>query len=302
MMWRARARALSTGASAAPLLDVLIVGGGVVGGALAARLAALPALAGLSVGVVEARAPAAAPARGAPPDARTYALSPASVALLEAGGAWAGAAASGRARNYDEMRVWEARGPARLAWGAPRGPALGTMVEHAVVAASVWARLEELAASGRIDLRAGARAGGAPLRLAALALPPARADARAGAAARAGLAGGGGGGGGGGDDDSARATLSDGTVLRARLVVGADGAASATRAAAGGGTRGWDYADQRAVVGTVRLEGGGGGGGGGGGKGGGGGGEGGGGGGGEGDGGGSEGGGGDGGGGGADEC
>jgi 2-octaprenyl-6-methoxyphenol hydroxylase len=55
------------------------------------------------------------------------------------------------------------------------------------------------------------------------------------------------------EDPACRATLSDGGVLEAPLLVGAEGRRSVVREAAGIGTYGWAY-DQCGVVATVRLE------------------------------------------------
>ena len=54
-------------------------------------------------------------------------------------------------------------------------------------------------------------------------------------------------------DDAAEVRLEDGRVLRAPLVVGAEGRASVIRQAAGIGVTAWDYG-QMGVVATVRLE------------------------------------------------
>ena len=54
------------------------------------------------------------------------------------------------------------------------------------------------------------------------------------------------------DKACAAVTLEDGRILRAPLVVGAEGRGSVVRAAAGIGALGWDYA-QTGVVATVRL-------------------------------------------------
>jgi 2-octaprenylphenol hydroxylase len=54
-------------------------------------------------------------------------------------------------------------------------------------------------------------------------------------------------------DGLIRIGLADGGALDARLVVGADGAASRVRQLAGIGTRGWNY-DQQALVATVATE------------------------------------------------
>jgi 2-octaprenylphenol hydroxylase len=91
----------------AQALDVLVVGGGIVGacvGALLVRGARQgPAL---RVGLLHAVQPAAQPAEDAAPDARVLAFSRASETILEAAGAWAGIRE--HAWPYEHMRVWHA--------------------------------------------------------------------------------------------------------------------------------------------------------------------------------------------------
>ena len=228
-------RLLSTSVPS-PIFDVVIVGGGVVGAALAARLATLPSLRAASICLVEARAAAPPPAAGAAADARTYALSPTSIAFLESSKSWAPVAASNRVKAFNRMSVWETEGPARLSWGAPGGGSLGTMVEHNTLAGVLWDRLTDLHAEGRITLKSGAQTTGKPLTLSALSIPLPLGG-------RATLTGG----------SLAELTLSDGFSLRARLVVGADGANSAVRTLGGGTVWGGAYASQAAVVDIVRI-------------------------------------------------
>jgi 2-octaprenylphenol hydroxylase len=196
--------------------DVVVVGGAMAGAGCAALLAATPATSGLRVALVEPR-PAAAPAAGAPLDLRVSALSRASQQLLERTGAWS--AVAGRAAAYRRMVIWEERqkadGPDALVFDAAElgEPDLGHIGENLSIQAALTTRA---AALGVVLLRA---------ELAALE------TAR----------------------DAARIRLGDGREFRAGLVVGADGADSAVRRAAGIDTRGWDYG-QRAVVAHLGCE------------------------------------------------
>jgi 2-octaprenylphenol hydroxylase len=196
--------------------DVVVVGGAMAGAGTAALLAATPATSGLRVALVEPR-PAAAPAAGAPLDIRVSAISRASQQLLERTGAWPAVAA--RAAPYGRMVIWEERqradGPDALVFDAAElgEPDLGHIGENLSIQAALTARAE---AQGAVLLRA---------ELASLE------TAR----------------------DAVRVRLADGREHRAGLVVGADGADSAVRRAAGIGTRGWDYG-QRAVVAHLDCE------------------------------------------------
>jgi ubiquinone biosynthesis monooxygenase Coq6 len=253
-------RLASTSSTAADYttVDVAIVGGGVVGSALAARLARSPRVAGLKVAVIEAAPPTHSLDRcttDALPDPRVFAITPASQRLLADCGAWP-AVARVRAPAYSSMQVWDALGPGYFRFESSyTGDAqLGWIVENRLLHAALFDVLQAHVAAG-----AGAGPGAdvslhCPAGLRSLWLPPPTAGGPPlPAPARQPP---GGGGGGGSPDTSphalARLELTDGTRLKARLVVGADGAASGVRAAARIGTWGWDY-DQRGVVATVRT-------------------------------------------------
>jgi ubiquinone biosynthesis UbiH/UbiF/VisC/COQ6 family hydroxylase len=127
--------------------DVIAVGGGLVGSAAALALAGI----GLRVVLVEPHPPTAASADGW--DARVYALSPGSRAWLECLGAWAHVPAD-RVGTIDAMRVFGDDAQSRLDFDSYTGgmPALAHTVEHRVLQAALWARVQE---DDRIAVRAG---------------------------------------------------------------------------------------------------------------------------------------------------
>jgi len=199
--------------------DVVIIGGGIAGLALAAGLDG----SGLRILVVEARdvsATVAATGDGVRDfDPRVSALTPRSVALLETLEAWKSIAGT-RACAYTHMTVWDAEGTGRIDFDAREVAAssLGSIVENRLIVAALAARV---AACTQVEVRAG-------VRLAAVQ---------------------------GGDERSAVGlTLDDGTVITAGLLVAADGAVSPTRSLLGMRTREWDYG-HRAIVTTAAFEG-----------------------------------------------
>lgn len=193
--------------------DVAVVGGGPVGAACAVALRQ----AGFSVALVE---------RGAPPlplhddpdtgayDLRVYAITPASMQLLQQLGVWPRIAMR-RVSAYAAMQVWVQRSDAALHFAAADvGRAeLGWITEHRLLMAALWQALDGVSVL-------------APAQIEKITLAP---------------------------DQPPRLQLQDGRQLTARLLVAADGADSELRRAAGIATVGWRYA-QRAVVCHVRTE------------------------------------------------
>ncbi|MFC4251931.1 FAD-dependent monooxygenase [Sinimarinibacterium flocculans] len=186
--------------------DVAIVGAGPAGAAVAVGLHR----AGLRVRLLDRE-----PVRPLPGDydARVYALSPASVDLLDVLGVWP--AVSGvRASPYTHMQVWENEPAQSLHFDAAdaRRPLLGHIVEHGVLVQALLAALPP----------------------ALLQVPAEVTGCRI-------------------DADAAVLELGDGSRLRARLVVAADGPQSALRGMLGVDLLRSDY-DQTAVVCHVSTE------------------------------------------------
>lgn len=120
-------------------LDILIVGGGMVGSALASALSGK----GLKLAVLEQTAPTAFdPAQA--PDLRVSAISPASAQLLERLGAWPRILAM-RAAPYRRMQVWEDQEQNGTLFDAAEAgvDALGHIVENRIVQLATTACLQE---------------------------------------------------------------------------------------------------------------------------------------------------------------
>ena len=117
-------------------VDVLVVGGGLVGAAAALGAADL----GFGVAVVERRRPQRSTGRLGM-DLRTVALSPASGALLEELGIWRELAPI----PYRSMRVWEERGAAEIGFEAEEAgrAELGWILQVSEVTAALWRRLDD---------------------------------------------------------------------------------------------------------------------------------------------------------------
>ena len=177
-------------------LDVLVVGAGPVGLAALERLRA----GGLRAAAVD-RAPAPPPPDPSRWDPRVYALSPASVRLLDAAGVWARIAPERRA-PYRRMTVWSGEPDQALCFDARdvASDALGAIVEHGRLLAAQRECLRDA------DIDDG--------------------DGIAGLETH---------------EDGVEVSLHSGRRVRADLVVAADGAGSPTRALAGIGVTRWRY-------------------------------------------------------------
>ncbi len=190
--------------------DVAVIGGGVVGSAVAALLG------GLSLRVAAVEAAAATPADPRDYDLRVYALTRASARILAHAGAWPRIE---RCRHgcFRRMEVWDAHSTGRINFdsAALTESTLGYIVEQRMLCDALGERLRELPN--------------------VTVMRPASLQSWEDTA------------------DRLEVVLEDGRRVSARLVVGADGAASRVRTLAGIGYERHGY-DQRAVVCNVRTE------------------------------------------------
>jgi 2-octaprenylphenol hydroxylase len=196
--------------------EVVIVGGGIVGTALALLLARSARIAADGILLLE-RDPPAAPRPSDPFDLRVSAVSPANRALLLELGAWQGMDAS-RIANYERMVIWQEvtppDSPDVLRFDASElgEPDLGSIVENRALQAAMLNRCVEEGVPVRRE-RAGQIAFG---------------------------------------DDAVTVELGAAQIA-AQLLVGADGANSVVRDAAGISVQRHEYG-QQAIVATVRGE------------------------------------------------
>ena len=212
-------------------MDVCVVGGGIVGTALACALRASPRTSHLSVLLADrAPLPSSAWLDSLPdqPEPRVSALTPSSARLLRDVGAWDRVAAA-RACPFVAMQVWDARAPGHVRYDAAEIGAseLGHVVENRVVHTALAEAAE------RLGVRVSPPASLARLRL----------GDRPGALAEADFA----------DDPAARVDAPPDRTVRARLIVGADGARSRARQLANLRAPGWNYG-LKAAVGTVDTD------------------------------------------------
>ncbi len=211
--------------------DVVVVGGGMVGAAFAACLAADTksyasyATSGassraLSIVVLDAEAPAAAPTRAATSvfdvEPRVSALTLATQTLLESIGAWPQVPPA-RVCGYTSMEVWDADGTGSISFNAADTgtAALGWIVENRVLAAALH---NACAAHDNIIWRA-------PVRVLSMRRERGR----------------------------WQLSLTDGSTLTCTLLVGADGALSQVREQLGFAVHEHDYQHQ-ALVATVETD------------------------------------------------
>lgn len=203
------------GSISTAFFDVLIVGGGMVGAAFACALGDTS----LRIGIIDANKPPQGPIEmeGANFDSRVSALTLASRHLLDNIGAWSFISAL-RHSPFERMSVWDAEGSGQIEFNASElgQVALGYIIENSVILAGLYQRLAQLE---NITIIAPSLIDGMTI-----------------------------------DEGGLRCLhLTDGTEMKASLVIGADGAQSKVRELVGIGLKEKDY-HQRAIVTTVKTE------------------------------------------------
>jgi 2-octaprenyl-3-methyl-6-methoxy-1,4-benzoquinol hydroxylase/2-octaprenylphenol hydroxylase len=225
-------------------LDAIVVGAGAIGGAIALALARD----GFEVTLIEAREPKPWRAEDEV-DLRVVALAPDARDLLGDLDVWT-SIASARIRPYRHMRVWDALAPGELAFdAADRGEAaLGWIIENKLIQHVLWQALQMGPLPPSHPRRSGfSRDAFPPSRSASQSIAAEVAPTKPRLLCPAEVAE---------IDNSAdavTATLVDGTRLRAKVLIAAEGAESSIRAKLGVAFEGRDYG-QRAVVAHVATE------------------------------------------------
>ncbi len=185
--------------------DVVIVGGGMVGAAVACALGGSD----LRVAVIE-HAPPQPFSHEQSHDLRVSALSIASKKIIQTVGAWGGIEAR-RYCPFRRMRVWEGAGDTEFCSNEINYPELGYIVENRIIQLAL---LDRLADFDNVSY-----------------LSPAQID-------KINYAIG----------EPSEIVLTDGRILVAKLLVGADGAQSRVRQAVGVGVTSWDYGQHALVL------------------------------------------------------
>ncbi|KXS18649.1 ubiquinone biosynthesis hydrox [Gonapodya prolifera JEL478] len=237
------ARALSSASSDPEHFDVVIVGGGVAGTALAAALAVNPSLARTRVALIESAdlyvKPAHTPGLYSN---RVSSYNPSSVEFFKRLGMW-DSLLSDRTRAFTKMEVWDAVGGGRVSFPPSSSSLSADPIAHIIENAAVQA--------GLVDVLSRSNPGA---QVEVFNRSKVKAINRWEAPQVLGRPAGEGKGRDFFDElEWPEVVLESGKRVKARLLVGADGATSRVRQFANVDFFGWDY-DQRGVVATLRVD------------------------------------------------
>ena len=194
--------------------DIVIVGGGMVGAALACALASTQERSKLKIAIVEGREPEVNWPKNSH-DIRVSAITRASQRLFEELGVWETMCAE-RVSPYSEMFVWDATGDGNIHFDCAEAgePNLGHIIENRVITRTLTQRIEQL---DNINVFCPVK----PKRLTQ-------------------------------NNNGAQLELDDDAVLECDLIIGADGGNSWVRQQAGIEVDTRDY-NQQALVTTVKT-------------------------------------------------
>ncbi|XP_014498176.1 ubiquinone biosynthesis monooxygenase COQ6, mitochondrial isoform X1 [Vigna radiata var. radiata] len=219
-----------------PQYDIAIVGGGMVGMALACFLASMPMTKQLNVAIVDSN-PALSSGlhikKEDPPDPRVSTVTPASISFLRDAGAWK-YVEQNRHAYFNVMQVWDYTGLGYARYHARdvNKDYLGCVAENKVLHNALLSCVKDSDFKTTIY----------PFRLSSMTLNTSsmsvvEENTKSVESSSA-------------QGHGAKLQLSDGSSLYAKLVVGADGGKSHVRELAGIKTTGWNYS-QNAIICTV---------------------------------------------------
>ncbi|KAJ3336516.1 putative ubiquinone biosynthesis monooxygenase [Gonapodya sp. JEL0774] len=227
------------------LYDVVIVGGGVAGTALAAALSSKPSLAKSRVALIESAdlyvKPESAHGRYSN---RVSSFNPSSVDFFKTLGIWSHLESHSRTRAFTKMEVWDAIGNGRVSFSTPETP-IAHIIENNAVQAALVAMIDREGGNGGATVEVFNRERVKDIKR--WETPKVLGGAERNEGVEQGQV-----------DfldqiEWPEVVLESGKRIKARLLIGADGAPSRVRSFAGVDFFGWDY-DQRGLVATLKVD------------------------------------------------